>query len=199
MNSLSGQGFWELLLGWRFSHTVLKSRELFSCLKWDVILLIEAKLINSESDWHHTSRVVRKSSSSGAEPLRKHSAECSQGSLAHRRVLGLYANCGKNCLWLLKHLQSLMPRPLAAMVSVILPRISYAACPTGTPEVQLSCFCRHQLWSGLINTSLLLPYSLLALQEEEEAVSSVGREMESHLDLAAAVSTSAHNLASAWK
>lgn len=60
-----------------------------------IILVIESKLINLESDWHHSSRVVR-----NAEPLRKHIAECSQGSLAHYGVLGLYGNFG----WLLEHL-----------------------------------------------------------------------------------------------
>lgn len=84
------------------------------------------------------------------------------------------------------------------MVSV-LPAISCAAHATDMLEMHQSCFCGHQLGSGLMNTPLVLPCSLFALKEEEEPVSSIGTEMESHLDLATAVSTSAHNSASAWK
>lgn len=84
------------------------------------------------------------------------------------------------------------------MVSV-LPAISCAAHATDMLEVRQSCFCWRQLGSGLTHTPLLLPCSPFVLEEAEEPVSSIGMEMESHLDLATAVSTSAHNSASAWK
>lgn len=137
-----------------------------------IILLIRSKLINLESDWDHTRKVVRKSSNSDAKPPRKQAAEHSQESLTKGTWFVL-------CLWL-KLLVIAQASPelddeacgdltdLAAMVWVSChwgQEASRAAC-LPTPELLLWA----PVWGWYHSSLLFFFYSHFALKKEEEAI-----------------------------